>query len=200
MEGCVAGTDPADENNSLFRLDVIKVPLNNPSQAAVVTGARIFTGIGPRPRRGNQQAPANAAQQTGPRNCHDVTSYPAIGLLAGACSSYGLLVDISNPERPVRLDAVADTNFSLWHTAIFSNDGKKVVFTDEWGGGTGPMCQATSQLEMGGNTVLTIGTDRKLTQHSYFKIPTGQAANENCVSHNGSLIPVPGRDIMVQGW
>src|SRR5690606_1744670 len=201
MPGCVDGTDPADEANSRYRLDVIRVPLANPAQAEVVTGARIFTGIGPRPRRGNQAAPAaNSRGQGGPSNCHDVTSYPAMGLLAGACSSYGLLVDISNPERPVRLDAVADTNFSLWHTAIFSNDGKKVVFTDEWGGGTGPMCQATSQMEMGGNTVLTIGDDRKLTQHAYFKIPTGQAANENCVSHNGSLIPVPGRDLMVQGW
>ena len=201
MAGCVEGTDPADEKNSLYRLDVIRVPLANPEQAEVVTGARIFTGIGPRPRRGSQAAPpANAPPQAGPRNCHDVSAYPAMGLLAGACSSYGLLVDISNPERPVRLDAVADTNFSLWHTAIFSNDGKKVVFTDEWGGGTGPMCQATSQMEMGGNTVLTIGDDKKMTQHSYYKIATGQAANENCVSHNGSLIPVPGRDIMVQGW
>jgi hypothetical protein len=201
MAGCVEGTDPADVNNSYYRLDVIRVPLNNPEQAEVVTGARIFTGIGPRPRRGNQPAPAaGAPPQFGPRNCHDVTAYPAMGLLAGACSSYGLLVDISNPERPVRLDAVADTNFSLWHTAIFSNDGKKVVFTDEWGGGTQPMCQATSQMEMGGNTVLTIGDDRKMTQHAYYKLATGQAANENCVSHNGSLIPVPGRDLMVQGW
>jgi hypothetical protein len=123
-----------------------------------------------------------------------------MSLLAGACASYGLLVDISNPLKPKRLDAVADTNFSLWHTAVFSNDGKKVVFTDEWGGGTGPMCQATSPMEMGGNTVLTIGAGGKLTQHAYFKIPAAQTAEENCVSHNGGLIPVPGRDIMVQGW
>jgi hypothetical protein len=109
-------------------------------------------------------------------------------------------VDISDPEHPVRLDAVADTNFSLWHTAVFSNDGSQVVFTDEWGGGTQPMCQATSMMEMGGNTVLTIGADKKMTQHSYFKIPTAQSERENCVSHNGSLVPVPGRNIMVQGW
>jgi hypothetical protein len=121
-------------------------------------------------------------------------------LLAGACSSYGLLVDISNPEKPVRLDAKADTNFSLWHTAVFSNDGSKVVFTDEWGGGTTPNCQATSMLEMGGNTILTISADKKFTQHAYFKIPSAQTAQENCVSHNGGLVPVPGRDIMVQGW
>ncbi|MDX2208026.1 MAG: hypothetical protein SFU57_10310 [Gemmatimonadales bacterium] len=195
MAGCVNGSDPADENNSLFRLDVIKVPLANPEQAAVVTGARIFTGLAGAARRGGR----NAAP-TGPRNCHDVTAYPAMGLLAGACASYGILVDISDPENPVRLDAVSDTNFSLWHTAVFSNDGSKVLFTDEWGGGTQPMCQATSMMEMGGNTTLTIGANRKLRQHAYFKIPTGQAANENCVSHNGSLIPVPGRDIAVQGW
>jgi hypothetical protein len=195
MAGCVNGTDPADEKNSLFRLDVIKVPLANPEAAEVVTGARIFTGLAGAARRGGR-----AAAETGPRNCHDVTAYPAMGLLAGACGSYGILVDVSNPERPVRLDAVSDTNFSLWHTAVFSNDGSKVLFTDEWGGGTGPMCQATSMMEMGGNTTLTISGDRKLKQHAYFKIPTGQAANENCVSHNGSLIPVPGRDIAVQGW
>jgi hypothetical protein len=200
MAGCVAGTDPADETNSYYRLDVIKVPLANPEAAEVVTGARIFTGIGARPRRGNQAAPTGNAAAPGPRNCHDVSAYPAFGLLAGACGSHGLLVDVSNPEKPVRLDAVADTNFSLWHTAVFSNDGTKLLFTDEWGGGTGPMCQATSMMEMGGNTVLTIGKDRKMTQHAYFKIPTGQTAQENCVSHNGALIPVPGRDIMVQGW
>ena len=199
MTGCVEGTDPADVNNSLYRLDVIKVPLKNPEAAEVVTGARIFTGLNAAPRRGGGQA-AGGRPATGPRNCHDVSAYPAFGLLAGACGSHGLLVDVSDPEHPVRLDAVSDTNFSLWHTAVFSNDGSKLVFTDEWGGGTGPMCQATSMLEMGGNTVLSIGKDRKLTQHAYFKIPTGQTAQENCVSHNGALVPVPGRDIMVQGW
>jgi hypothetical protein len=213
LAGCKEGTDPADPTNSLYRLDVIKVPLAHPENAEVVTGARIFTGLSPAPRaesrpaRGRRRAQVERDSSappppppTGPRNCHDVTAYPAIGLLAGACASYGLLVDISNPEKPVRLDAVADTNFSLWHTAVFSNDGKKVVFTDEWGGGTGPMCQATSMMEMGGNTVLTIESKRKYTQHAYYKIPTAQTAQENCVSHNGGLVPVPGRDIMVQGW
>ncbi len=100
----------------------------------------------------------------------------------------------------MRLTAQTDTNFQGWHTAVFSNDGRKVVFTDEWGGGTGPMCQANSMMEMGGNTTLTIGADHKYTQHAYFKIPTAQTAQENCVSHNGGLIPVPGRDVMVQGW
>ena len=143
--------------------------------------------------------PAIDPLRTGPRNCHDVTAYPSLHLLAGACASYGLLVDISSPEKPVRLDAKADTNFSLWHTAVFSNDGSKVVFTDEWGGGTSPMCQATSMMEMGGNAILTI-KDKKMTQHAYFKIPSAQTAQENCVSHNGGLVPVPGRDLFVQGW
>jgi hypothetical protein len=218
LAGCKNGTDPADETNSLYRLDVIKVPLAHPEQAEVVTGARIFTGLEPAPRatgrpargggggRGGRGGRGGAGDTlpppppTGPRNCHDVTAYPAFHLLAGACASYGLLVDITNPEKPVRLDARADTNFSLWHTAVFSNDGSKVVFTDEWGGGTSPMCQATSMLEMGGNTTLTIGEDKKFTQHAYFKIPSAQTAQENCVSHNGGLVPVPGRDIMVQGW
>ena len=213
LAGCTNGTDPADPANSLYRLDVIRVPLAHPEQAEVVTGARIFTGLGPAPRAASRpdrrasRAPAAADSArpappppTGPRNCHDVTAYPAMNLLAGACASYGLLVDISNPMKPVRLDAIADTNFSLWHTAVFSNDGKRVVFTDEWGGGTGPMCQATSMMEMGGDAILTIDSKRKYTQHAYFKIPTAQTAQENCVSHNGGLVPVPGRDIMVQGW
>jgi hypothetical protein len=235
LAGCNNGTDPADPNNSLYRLDVIKVPLNHPEQAEVVTGARIFTGLEPaatsamrrqqqaeRVARGGRRdgapaavpagAPATAAGtppagampamdplRTGPRNCHDVTAYPSLHLLAGACASYGLLVDISNPEKPIRLDAKADTNFSLWHTAVFSNDGSKVVFTDEWGGGTSPMCQATSMMEMGGDAILTI-KDKKMTQHAYFKIPSAQTAQENCVSHNGGLVPVPGRDLFVQGW
>jgi LVIVD repeat-containing protein len=204
LAGCNNGTDPADVNNSLFRLDVIRVPLAHPEQAEVVTGARIFTGLGAAPRAAGRPARARPGQEpvlpTGPRNCHDVTAYPEMNLLAGACASYGLLVDISNPMKPVRLDAVSDTNFSLWHTAVFSNDAKRVVFTDEWGGGTGPMCQATSMMQMGGNTTLTIDSKRKLTEHAYFKIPTAQSAQENCVSHNGGLIPVPGRDIMAQGW
>src|SRR3954468_9108913 len=177
LAGCNNGTDPNDVNNSLYRLDVIKVPLAHPENAEVVTGARIFVGLdaaptsaarrdaqanrGGRGGRGGagrgagadsvqarqQNAARDPGQPTGPRNCHDVTAYPAMHLLAGACASYGLLVDISNPEKPVRLDARADTNFSLWHTAVFSNDGSKVVFTDEWGGGTGPMCQATRSEE-----------------------------------------------------
>jgi hypothetical protein len=211
LAGCRNGGDPADTTNSLYRLDVIKVPLSRPQDAAVVTGARVFTGLGPAPARGGGTRSPRAlsgadsammAQMAaaGPRNCHDVTAYPEMGLLAGACGSHGLLVDISNPERPKRLTAAADTNFSLWHTAVFSNDGKKLVFTDEWGGGTSPNCQKQHPLEMGGNTTLSIRPDKTFKQHAYFKIPSSQSAQENCVSHNGSLIPVPGRDVMVQGW
>jgi hypothetical protein len=206
VPGCKNGDDPADETNSLFRLDVIKVDLRAPEKAEVVTGARIFTGLDPAPRAasrgGRRQADTTQPRPrpTGPRNCHDVTAYPEAKLLAGACGSYGLLVDISNPEKPKRLAAQSDTNFSLWHTAVFSNDGKKVVFTDEWGGGTSPMCQANSMMEMGGNTILTVDNKKQFKQHAYFKIPSAQTAEENCVSHNGGLIPVPGRDIMVQGW
>ncbi len=156
------------KTNSLFRLDVIKVTLEHPEKAAGRDGCAHLHGTRcrRRVRRAASAWPARSAEirrrpppptPTGPRNCHDVTAYPAMNLLAGACASYGLLVDISNPEKPVRLDARTDTNFSLWHTAVFSNDGKKVVFTDEWGGGTSPMCQANSMMEMGGNTILTIG-------------------------------------------
>ncbi|HEV8448762.1 MAG TPA: hypothetical protein VGQ44_18150 [Gemmatimonadaceae bacterium] len=228
LAGCNNGTDPADTTNSLYRLDIIKVPLAHPENATVVGGARIFTGLGQaaqstarrdaqasrgtRGAAGGGNAPADAQAQAraafgyrpdpsnGPWNCHDVTAYPEMHLLAGACASYGLLVDISNPEKPVRIAAQADTNFSLWHTAVFSNDASKVVFTDEWGGGTSPNCQKTSMMEMGGNAILTISKDKKYTQHAYFKIPTAQSDKENCVSHNGGLIPVPGRDLMVQGW
>ena len=227
LTGCKNGTDPADPTNSLYQLDIIKVPLNHPERAAVIPGARIFTGLegspdcitfcAPpetrrRPRAGAAQAgapngapngaPAADPLHTGPRNCHDVTAYPAFHLLAAACSSHAIMVDISNPEKPVRLSALTDTNnFQGRHTSGFSNDGRKTLWTDEWGGGTGPMCQAGSIMELGGNTIITASADnRKLTQRAYFKLPAAQTAQENCVSHNGGLIPVPGRDLYVQGW
>jgi LVIVD repeat-containing protein len=215
LAGCKNGTDPADPTNSLFQLDIIKVPLDHPEQAAVIPGARIFTGLDgrgeckqfcapPDPRQAaagrNRPAP-DPAMPTGPRNCHDVTAYPAMNLLAASCSTHSIIVDISNPEKPVRLDALTDTNnFQGRHTAAFSNDGKKIIQTDEWGGGTGPMCQASSMIELGGNTVITLDAKKKQTQRAYFKLPSAQSAEENCVSHNGGIIPVPGRDLYVQGW
>ncbi len=197
--GCSGGTPVENPNTANFRLDIIKVPLANPEQAEVVTFARVFSDL-VRPARGGQPAAASPTPYFGPSGCHDLTSYPAFNLMAGSCGSFGILLDIKNPEVPVRLSAVSDTNFSLWHTAIFSNDGKKVVFTDEWGGGTFPRCRATDPQRLGGNTVLSIGANGTMTQHSYFKMLAAQTEFENCVSHNGGLIPVPGRDIMVQGW
>lgn len=221
LAGCKNGTDPADPTNSLYQLDIIKVPLDHPERAAVIPGARIFTGLEPSrscvtfcappdPRRAARIAASQAGApnglpdplHTGPRNCHDVTAYPAYHLLAAACSSYAIMVDISHPEKPVRLTAIIDTNnFQGRHTAGFSNDARETLWTDEWGGGTGPMCQAGSIMELGGNTIVTLSADnRKMTQRSYFKLLAAQTAQENCVSHNGGLIPVPGRDLYVQGW
>ncbi|HET6681398.1 MAG TPA: hypothetical protein VFG84_09390 [Gemmatimonadaceae bacterium] len=215
LAGCKNGTDPADPTNSLFQLDIIKVPLDHPEQARVIPGARIFTGLDggeeckqfcvpadPRRQAARRARPApDPTMPTGPRNCHDVTAYPAMNLLAASCSTHSIIVDISNPEKPVRLDALMDTNnFQGRHTAAFSNDGKKVIQTDEWGGGTGPMCQASSMIELGGNTVISLDAKQKQTQRAYFKLPSAQAAEENCVSHNGGIIPVPGRDLYVQGW
>ncbi|MBM4195291.1 MAG: hypothetical protein FJ202_13085 [Gemmatimonadetes bacterium] len=222
LAGCRNGTDPADPTNSLYQLDIIKVNVDRPMDAMVIPGARIFTGLEPTPEcirfcaptppggrggRGAAAAPGAAPgavaapARTGPRNCHDVTAYPELNLLSASCSTHAILVDISNPEKPFRIDAATDTNnFQGRHTAAFSNDGKKIIQTDEWGGGTGPMCQAGSMNELGGNTVLTLDDKKKQSQRGYFKLPAAQSAEENCVSHNGGLIPVPGRDLYVQGW
>jgi len=135
----------------------------------------------------------------GPNQCHDITLFPEVGLAGGACEGYGILLDITDPINPVRLDAVADSNFAYWHSATFNNDGTVVVFTDEWGGGTQPKCRDTDPMEWGANAIFSI-EDGKLVFQSYFKMPAPQTSTENCVAHNGSLIPVPGRDIMVQGW
>ena len=135
----------------------------------------------------------------GPTQCHDITVYPAIGLAGGACGGYGLLLDISDPANPTRLAAVADSNFSYWHSATFNNDGSTVMFTDEWGGGGAPKCRASDPMEWGANAIFTI-EDGEMVFQSYYKMPAPQTSLENCVAHNGSLIPIPGRDIMIQGW
>ena len=198
---CSTGTVAENPNTADYRVDIIRVPLRNPEQAAVAGYARIFQNLPRPPGRGGVALSDTATGRgaTGPSGCHDLTSYPAFHLVAGSCGSFGILLDARNPERPVVLDAKSDLNFSLWHTAVFSNDAKRVVFTDEWGGGTAPRCRATDPFRLGGNTVLTIAGG-KMTQHGYFKMPAAQTNTENCVSHNGGLIPVPGRDIMVQGW
>ncbi|MEK0430555.1 MAG: hypothetical protein RL139_359 [Gemmatimonadota bacterium] len=143
--------------------------------------------------------PGANGPRPGPTQCHDITVYPAIGLAGGACEGYGLLLDISDPVNPRRIGAVADSNFSYWHSATFNNDGTKVLFSDEWGGGGGPKCRASDPKAWGADALFTI-TDRQLRFQSYYKMAAPQTAFENCVAHNGSLIPIPGRDIMVQSW
>jgi hypothetical protein len=140
-----------------------------------------------------------SSRKSGPTQCHDITVYPAIGLAGGACGGYGLLLDIRDVANPKRIGAVADSNFSYWHSATFNNDGTKLLFSDEWGGGGQPRCRATDKPEWGADAIFTL-SDNKMTFQSYYKLPAPQTENENCVAHNGSLIPIPGRDVMVQAW
>ncbi|MFA9432315.1 LVIVD repeat-containing protein [Egicoccus sp. AB-alg2] len=185
---------PADtERPSRWMTEVIKVPLANPAAAEVVNEARLFTD----PNSGAVNGLGNV------NHCHDITAYPEIGLAAGACQGRGLLIDITDPANPTRVDAVADSNFSYWHSATWNNDGTKVVFTDEWGGGTGARCRASDPMIWGANGIYDVVQTEdgpRLEFRSYYKLPVPQTSQENCVSHNGSLIPVPGRDIMVQAW
>jgi hypothetical protein len=135
----------------------------------------------------------------GPQQCHDITVYPAIGLAGGACGGYGMLLDIRDVANPRRISAVADSNFSFWHSATFNNDGTKILFTDEWGGGLQPRCRSTDKPEWGADAIFT-RSGSTMSFKSYYKLPVAQTSNENCVAHNGTLIPIPGRDIMAQGW
>jgi hypothetical protein len=200
LEGCVP--DPNDPNTALFSIDVIKVPLAAPEKAAIVNRPRTFaderTGALAGLWQGGDHGPGTQTSRL-TNQCHDITVMPEIGLAAGACSGNGILLDISDPENPKRLDHVVDKYFAYWHSATFNNDGTKVVFTDEWGGGSRPRCRATDFLNWGANAIFDI-VDRKLVFRGYYKMPAPQTDQENCVAHNGSLIPVPGRDIMVQGW
>ena len=273
LAGCVSAAPSEDPNSALFRIEVIKVPLAHPEQAAIVSTPRIFNDLVAPPKHGeapediaaNKKAvaeakaaggftavidgqevvigpeytghllasvvearggtgaptaadsatlrealPAIVAQmegppdtasgpRPGPTQCHDITLYPAIGLAGGACGGYGLLIDIGDPTRPVRIGAVADSNFSYWHSATFNNDGTKILFSDEWGGGGQPKCRKTDKREWGADAIFTLN-DRKMEFQSYYKLPAPQTPQEVCVAHNGSLIPIPGRDVMVQAW
>jgi hypothetical protein len=267
LAGCVDALPGDDPNTALFRLEVIRVPLDAPHEAAVVSSPRIFAdlveppthGLAPTElarieemrregyfildfpdqpqvlppeaarmlldtlvaRRGGSGTPtaadsaalrsyldqvvaeqlrlAEARPSFGPTQCHDITVFPATGLAGGACEGYGFLIDIADPVNPRRIDEVSDENFSYWHSATFSNDGTKVLFTDEWGGGGGAYCRATDPREWGANAIFSI-EDRSMRFRSYYKLPAAQPDNEVCVAHNGSLIPVPGRDVMVQAW
>ncbi len=200
LTGCSGETPEKDPNTSLFRIEVIKVPLAAPARAKVVSSPRVFMD----PRTGVINALNNGGSHDSDRQgatdqCHDITVYSEIGLAAGACSGNGLLLDISEPANPKRVDAVNDPNYSYWHSASFSNDGTRVVFTDEWGGGTGARCRLTDPNVWGANAIFNL-RDKKLNFASYYKMPAAQTSTENCVAHNGSLIPVPGRDIKVQAW
>jgi len=263
LPGC-SGESPAnDASSSLFRIEVIRVPLDDPASAAIVSSPRIFADLAEPPRHGLSPAelaevdearrrgafvvdidgapyilsngeaaqllagmvasrggtgPATTADSialrealpfiaaqissepgTGPDQCHDITLYPEIGRAGGACEGYGLLIDITDPENPQRLAATADVNFSYWHSATFNNEGTKVLFTDEWGGGRGAKCGPTDPVEWGADAIFTIESDQLVFQ-SYYKLPAAQTPTENCVAHNGSLLPIPGRDVMVQSW
>jgi len=269
LPGCVRQSPDSNPNSSLFRIEVIRVPLAAPQQAAIVSSPRIFDSLAPAPQHSEMQQDRDAAaraaaeararggftarmfgaervlgnrfvtpmldslvkarggtgaptaadsatlranlqgiidrtfgvtrQRTGPNQCHDITVYPAIGLAGGACGGYGLLLDIRDAAHPRRIGAVADSNFSYWHSATFNNDGTKVLFTDEWGGGGQPKCRDFDKPEWGADAIFTLA-DGRMTFQSYYKMLAPQTANENCVAHNGSLIPIPGRDVMVQSW
>ena len=223
VPGCEDG-DIDNPNTARFRLEIIKVPLNAPGEAAIASTSRIFQDLPIAPGNEERSAsdvkdreaataaaiargetpqqrrpPTASGPPRGPNQCHDITVYSDIGLAGGACGGLGLLLDISDPTKPVRIDEVADANMSFWHSATFNNDGTKLLFTDEWGGGGQPRCRATDKLEWGSNALFSI-ENKKLKFHSYYKLPAAQSSLENCVAHNGSLIPVPGRDIMVQSW
>jgi hypothetical protein len=202
LAGCSAKDPKEDPNTSLFSIDVIQIPLAAPEKARIVNRPRIFAdpktgaiaGLWP----GGDYGPGTQRSRV-TSQCHDITVFPAIGLAAGACAGNGILLDIADPVNPVRLDHVSDRNFAYWHSATFNNDGSKVIFTDEWGGGTRPRCRATDPPTWGADAIFDI-VDRKMRFGGYYKMPASQTEQENCVAHNGSLIPVPGRDIMVQAW
>ena len=206
MAGC--NNNPATgENPSRWRIEIIKVPLAAPQTAAIVSEPRLFTDPVTGAIDGLQNAPPTPTHPSGAPwgpspitdACHDITTYPEIGLAAGACEGNGILVDISDPVNPVRIDEVADPNFAYWHSATVSNDGSKVLFTDEWGGGTAARCRETDQPQWGADAIFTVAGGQ-MDFASYYKLPVPQTVQENCVAHNASLIPVPGRDIMAQAW
>jgi hypothetical protein len=203
LAGCSGETPDKNPDTALFRIDVIKVPLASPQDAKVVSSPRVFMD----PRTGALNGLSNGGMHSKegmekPRDtnqCHDITVYSKLGLAAGACSGNGILLDIKDPVNPKRLDAVNDPNYAYWHSASFSNDGTKVVFTDEWGGGLGARCRAKDPNKWGADAVFHL-KDNKLNFASYYKLPAAQGDTENCVAHNGSLVPVPGRDIKIQAW
>ena len=201
MEDCFEDI-PGDDRTALFRIDVIEIPINDPSQSKIVNSPTVFadleTGVLAGLWRGGDHG--DETQETEITDqCHDITVFPSAKLAAGACSGNGILFDISNPIEPKRIDVVTDIGFAYWHSATFNNDGTKILFTDEWGGGGRPRCRAWDPLDWGANAIYDI-ENGKLEFRSHFKMPAPQKESENCVAHNGSIIPIPGRDIFVQAW
>jgi hypothetical protein len=211
LEGCQNAALTANPvttgNPTQWRIDVIAVPLDAPETAAIVSQPRIFSDPATGAYNGlNNTLPGtqhpsgtNYSPLPNTNTCHDITAFPGKQLVAGACQGDGILLDTSDPVNPVRLDNVSDPNFSYWHSATFNNDGTKVLFTDEWGGGTSARCRDTDAPEWGADALFDI-VDGQMEFGSYYKLPVPQTTRENCVAHNGSIIPVPGRDIMVQSW
>ena len=201
MESCF-DESPGDDRTALFRIDVIEIPIDNPSQARIVASPAVFadpeTGaLAGLWRGGDHGDDTQETRQTD--QCHDITAFPELGIAAGACSGNGIIFDISDPLNPQRIDEVVDKGFAYWHSATFNNDGTKVLFTDEWGGGARPRCRAHDPLTWGADSIYDI-VDGQLEFRSHFKMPAPQVEQENCVAHNGSIVPVPGRDIFVQAW
>jgi len=201
LPGCI-GDIPGDTRTALFRIDVIEIPVADPSQARIVDSPAVFADpedgtLAGLWRGGDHGDDTQETKRTD--QCHDITVFPDLGLAAGACSGNGILFDISDPLHPQRLDAVVDKGFAYWHSATFNNDGSKVLFTDEWGGGMRPRCRAFDPLDWGADAIYDI-VDGKLVFRAHYKMPAPQVEQENCVAHNGSIVPVPGRDIFVQAW
>ena len=200
---CTDGEPGANAETALYSIDVIKVLLDAPEQAAIVARPRIFadaeTGAIAGLWKGGR-AGVSSQRTAGTNHCHDITVYPELNLAAGACSGNGILLDISNPEAPTRVSDLFDPDMAYWHSATFNNAGDKIVFTDEWGGGTSPRCRAEDPANWGANLIAAVREDRMMEGRNFYKLPGIQMATENCVAHNGTLIPVPGRDLMVQAW
>jgi hypothetical protein len=201
LAGCSRRSPAEDPHSSLFSIDIVRVPLASPESARIVSAPRLFVDSAANVAglwNGGRHGPGT--QVTAQTNaCHDITAFPPLGIAAGACQGNGLLLDIHDPVHPKRLTEVSDPNFAYWHSATFSNDGSKVVFTDEWGGGLQPHCRDSDPGMWGADAIFTVSNGR-LAEVGYYKLPTGESPLKNCTAHNGSLIPVPGRDILAQAW
>ena len=201
LEGCFDET-PGDDRTALFRIDVIEIPIDRPDEARIVASPTVFADpeegrLAGLWRGGDHGDETQETERTD--HCHDITVFPERGIAAGACSGNGILFDISDPLNPKRIDEVVDKGFAYWHSATFNNDGTKVIFTDEWGFGMRPRCRAYDPLDWGADAIYDI-VDGQLEFRSYYKMAAPQLEEENCTAHNGSIVPVPGRDIFVQAW